>query len=92
MYVQGQPWLSEQSKSALTDRNMHAKTFLKVILEFCDFDILGTTTSFYEMLILKRCETESFWVYFDSVNISSFPSNCSDLIFKCYLAFPLCHS
>ena len=49
MYVQGQPWLSEQSKSALTDRNMHAKTFLKMILEFCDFYILGTTTSFYEM-------------------------------------------
>ena len=31
--VHGPPYLSVQSKSALTDRNMHAKNNLKVVLK-----------------------------------------------------------
>ena len=47
--IQGQPRLSGQSKLALTERNMHSKTFLKVVLKFLDYDIFGTTTNLYEM-------------------------------------------
>ena len=32
LYLQGPPWLSGQSKLALRDRNMHGKSFLKVVL------------------------------------------------------------
>ena len=47
--LQGPPYLSVQSKLSLTDRNMHAKKFLKVGLKSWDWGIFGTTTSFYEM-------------------------------------------
>ena len=52
-YVQGPPRLSEQNKLALTERNMHAKIILKVVLKSWDYDIFGTTTSFYEMHTLR---------------------------------------
>jgi hypothetical protein len=48
-YVQGQRRLSVQSKLALTERNMYADIFLKVVLKSWDSDIFGTTTLFYEM-------------------------------------------
>ena len=38
-----------QSKLALTDRNMHAKNYLKVVLRSWDYAFFGTTTHFYEM-------------------------------------------
>ena len=48
-YLQGPPWLSVQSKLALTDRNMHAKKILKVVLRSWGCAFFGTTTHFYEM-------------------------------------------
>ena len=52
-YLQGQPRLSEQSKLALTERNLHAKIILKVVLKSWDYDIFGTTACFYEMHTLR---------------------------------------
>ena len=47
------PWLSGQSKLALTDRNIHAKMFLKLVLKSLDYEFFGTKTHFYEMLTTR---------------------------------------
>ena len=46
--LQGPPWLSGQSKLALTDRDMHANKCLKVVLKSWDYAFFGTAASFYE--------------------------------------------
>ena len=51
--MQGPPCLSVQSNLALTDRNMHAKIFLKVVLKSWDYEFFGTTTHFCEMLTVR---------------------------------------
>ena len=46
--IQGPPLLSGQSELDLTDRNMQANKFLKVVLKSWDYAFLGTATIFYE--------------------------------------------
>ena len=53
MYLQGPRRLSGQSKLALRERNMIAKKNLKGVLRSSDWGIFGTTTSFYEMHIVR---------------------------------------
>ena len=52
-FLQGLPWLSALFELSLTERNMDAKIYLKVVLKSWDYDIFGTTTSFCEMHTLR---------------------------------------